>query len=109
MAGQHVLVVIFLMAFIVFITRVLPFLFFRARELPPVLNYLERNIPPLIMLLLVFYCLKDVRWASAPFGLPELTATAIVIVTHMWRRNALLSIASGTAVYMFAIRIAVQL
>jgi branched-subunit amino acid transport protein AzlD len=57
------------------------------------------------MLLLVLYCLKDVRWTSIPYGTPELAAIVIVAVAHVWRGNALLSIVSGTVAYMLGSRI----
>jgi len=102
---SYTLVSIFLMAFIILFTRVLPFLFFRNKQPPEVLNYLERNVPPLVMLLLVMFCLKDVRWGVTPFGLPELIGIGIVALFHIWVNNALLSIVSGTVVYMVAVRI----
>ena len=105
MSGPNILTAIFLMAFIILFTRLLPFLFFRRKQPTAVLNYLEQNIPPLIMLILVLYCLKDVQWTSAPYGSPELGAIVIVIMVHLWRSNALLSILSGTASYMFMIKV----
>jgi branched-subunit amino acid transport protein AzlD len=42
---------------------------------------------------------------SAPYGLPELIAAAVVIVLHLWRRNTLLSIAVGTFVYMVLVQV----
>jgi len=101
MSYPHTIVSIFLMAFIILVTRIVPFLFFRKKELPEMVNYLEHTIPPLMMLLLVLYCLKDVRWASAPFGFTEFGAISVVVIVHLWKSNALLSIVSGTAVYMF--------
>jgi len=108
MYHSNILVSIFLMAFIILFTRILPFMFFRKKHPSVMLNYLERNIPPLIMLLLVLYCLKDVRWTSAPYGLFEFGAIAVVIIVHLWKNNALLSIMSGTATYMFMIKILVS-
>jgi len=93
------------MASIILFTRLLPFLFFRKKHPPEFLSYLEQSIPPLIMLLLVLYCLNDVQWTSAPYGSPELGAIALVIMVHLWRSNALLSILSGTASYMFMIKV----
>lgn len=101
MSQPNTLVSIFLMAAIIFLTRVLPFLFFRKKELPSLLTYLEHNIPPLIMLLLVLYCLKDIRWVSAPSVFIEFAAITVVVLVHLWKKNALLSIVSGTSVYMF--------
>jgi branched-subunit amino acid transport protein AzlD len=104
MFASRMLATIFLMALIILFTRLLPFLFFRGKDPPGILNYLERNIPPLIVLLLILYCLKDAHWVSAPYACPELGAIAVVIMMHLWRNNALLSIVSGTATYMFIIK-----
>ena len=54
--------------------------------------------------MLVVYCLKDVQPTSFPFGLPELIAGASVAALQVWRRNSLLSILGGTAIYMLLIR-----
>ena len=104
MTGTRVAIAILVMAAIIFLTRLLPFLLFARRKPPALLSYLEWNIPPLVMLLLVIYCLKDVRWAGAPHGLPEIAGVGLVVLLHLWRRNALLSIAGGTMLYMVAIR-----
>jgi branched-subunit amino acid transport protein AzlD len=105
MSSHNIPTAILLMAFIILFTRLLPFLFFRRKHPPEILSYLEQNIPPLIMLLLVLYCLKDVQWTSVPYGSPELGAIAIVIMVHLWKSNALLSILSGTVSYMFMIKV----
>lgn len=105
MSSSGVILSIFLMAAIILFTRVLPFLFFQKKHPPAILNYLEQNVPPLIMLLLVLYCLKDVQWTSAPYGLTELGAIIIVVIVHLWKGNALLSIVMGTVFYMLATRI----
>lgn len=105
MDNSGVIFSIFLMAFIIFFTRILPFLFFRKKHPPVMLNYVEENVPPLIMVLLVMYCLKDVKWGLAPYGLPELIGIGMVAFIHWWRNNALLSIVSGTALYILALKI----
>lgn len=83
-------------------TRFAPFLLFRnAKKLPPAIHYLAGTLPRAAMALLVVYCLKDVAWLKAPHGAPELLAMAFTAALHLWRRNMLLSIAAGTAAYMF--------
>ena len=47
---------------------------------------------------------KDVTPAHAPYGLPELAAAVCVAGLQIWKRNSLLSILAGTAVYMLLIR-----
>ena len=50
------------------------------------------------------YCLRDVTITEPPFGLVELTAGACVVLLQALKRNSLLSILAGTAVYMVLIR-----
>ncbi len=49
--------------------------------------------------LLVVYSLKGVRLTSGSHGIPELLAIIAIALLHIWKRNMLLSIAGGTAVY----------
>jgi len=39
-----------------------------------------------------------------PYGLPEFIALFVVGALHVWKRNALISILSGTAVYMVLVQ-----
>lgn len=83
------------------ITRFLPFILFPAgRTTPKYIQYLGRVLPPAALGLLVIYCLKDVDFAGAAHGLPELIAMALVTALHFWKKNTLLSIAAGTVCYM---------
>ncbi|MBR1496135.1 MAG: AzlD domain-containing protein [Oscillospiraceae bacterium] len=91
------------MAAVTVLLRFLPFLAFRART-PPYISYLGKVLPPAMIGMLVVYCLKDVRPAHAPYGLPELAAAVCVAGLQIWKRNSLLSILAGTAVYMLLIR-----
>ena len=87
------------------ITRWLPFwLFPEKKDPPPVVLYLGRVLPAAMMGLLVVYCLRNVDIAAAPHGLPELIALAAVTALHLWKRNVLLSIGVGTALYMVLVQ-----
>ena len=61
-------------------------------------------VTSLLRFLLVIFCLKDVSVMTAPHGLPELIAAACVVLLQVWKRNSLLSILAGTALYMILIR-----
>ena len=88
------------------ITRWLPFLLFPESKHPPkVVLYLGRVLPPAMMGLLVVYCFKNVSWLSGSHGAPELLATAAVVGLHLWKKNVLLSIAGGTALYMVLLQV----
>ena len=88
------------------LTRFLPFAVFNARKpTPQYIHYLGELLPGAIFAMLVIYCLKNVSVLAVPFGLPEFIAVAAVIVLHVWKRNNLLSIGVGTALYMFLIQV----
>ena len=91
------------MAAMTILLRFLPFLIFRSGT-PKYIAYLGKVLPSAIIGMLVIYCLKDVSLASAPFALPELIASVCVVVIQVRSRNSLLSILSGTAVYMILLR-----
>lgn len=88
------------------ITRFLPFLLFPDnKEQHPVVIYLGKMLPPAMIGLLVVYSLKSVDVLGSSHGLPELLAILVIIVVHLWRRNVLLSIGIGTALYMILVQL----
>ena len=83
------------------LTRFLPFLVFSSKKpTPKYIVYLGKALPCAVFGMLVVYCLKDTVLTRAPFGAPELIAGLLVAGLHAWKRNILLSILSGTVVYM---------
>ena len=88
------------------VTRYLPFLIFsEKRKTPAIIIYLGKVLPCAIMGMLVVYCLKDVQFTSGSFGIPEILACCAVVGLHVWKRNSLLSIGAGTALYMVLIQL----
>ena len=53
---------------------------------------------------ILVYCLKNVSLIAAPHGIPELLAIAAVVGLHLWKKNTLLSIFGGTAIYMILVQ-----
>ena len=84
--------------------RFLPFWIFKGKK-PEYVAYLGKVLPSAIIGMLVIYCLRNTNVASAPFGLPELIAAAVVVGLQVWKRNSLISILSGTAAYMLLIQL----
>jgi branched-subunit amino acid transport protein AzlD len=103
--SSYVLISILAMAAVTVFCRAAPFLFFMRRRPPAVVDYLQRYIPPMIMTVLVIGSYKGLDLARSPYGMPELAAGLAVAVLHLWKRNTLLSIFAGTAIYMTLIRI----
>ena len=87
-------------------TRFTPFLIFgKGRKTPDIIVYLGKVLPYAIMGMLVVYCLKDVSFLTAPYGIPELLGCAAVTALHLWKRNTLLSIGAGTVFYMVLVQL----
>ena len=88
------------------VTRFLPFLIFRGdKKAPDAIVYLGKVLPYAIMGMLVVYCLKDVKFAVYPYGLPEFIGCGVVAALHVWKRISLLSIGVGTVVYMILVQL----
>ena len=97
--------IILAVAVTTFITRVIPFAIFpKGKEIPKVVQYLGKVLPPAVIGMLVIYCFKSVQITAFPFGLPELIAGAVVVLLHIWKRNNLLSIGVGTVLYMVLVQ-----
>jgi branched-subunit amino acid transport protein AzlD len=46
--------------------------------------------------ILACYCLTRIDYLGINHGLPQLIAVAVTVTIHLWRRNAVLSILTGT-------------
>lgn len=99
MPDSDLLVIIVVAALATFATRLLPFVLFANHRPGKFLTYLEKNMPVSIMVVLIFYSLKDVPW-SQTYGYPELLAIGVAVVLHLSVKNALLSIVCATGTYM---------
>ena len=85
-------------------TRFLPFLVFPKGNTPPkFVQYLGKVLPCAAIGLLVVYCFKDVA-SSGTYGIPEILSVLLIIVLHKWKKNTLLSIGGGTALYMLLVQ-----
>ena len=99
-------IIVAIMAVVTILLRFLPFIVFR-KQTPPFVAYLGKVLPAAIIGMLVIYCLKDTAITGFPFGLPELISIAAVVLMQIWKRNSILSILTGTVMYMILIRIMV--
>lgn len=101
----HAALLIAVVALVTAALRFLPFLIFgQNKKTPPLVTYLGQVLPYAIMGMLVVYCLKDITFSAAPFGIPEAVGCAIVAALHVWKRNTLLSIGVGTVCYMLLVQ-----
>ncbi len=87
-------------AAIVIFERAFPFIIFAKKNPPSLVTFIEKYLPPLAMACLLVYCLKDMNFSAKPFALPEIAALSATVLVHLWKGNALLSIFTGTALFM---------
>ena len=83
---------------VTFLLRAFPFLLFagKNRELPPAVERLAGYISPVIIAGLIVYAYSGSAWRTAwPY-----LAGVVTIALQVWKRNPLVSIVAGTAVYM---------
>lgn len=100
----HAAILVLIMAVVTWLLRALPFMVFR-KKVPGYILYLGEVLPAAIIGMLVVYCLREIQLTAAPFGLPELTAGTFVVMLHWWKRNSLISIVSGTILYMLLLHL----
>lgn len=101
---MHEILLIFVVALITLLTRMLPFVVFKNRS-NHIIEYLGEVLPYAIMAMLVVYCLKGVNLLSGNHGICEIIGVISVIVLHLLKRNTLLSIFGGTIIYMLCVQV----
>lgn len=100
---EYLLSVMLVMAISTYLTRLTPFLMFTPGKENAKLNFVAKNTPPMVMMILVIYMLKEVDYLSTEIFY-TLFALAVTVGLQILKRNALLSIVSGTIVYMFFVQ-----
>ncbi len=101
----HVALIITISAAVTLLLRALPFVVFNGKkETPKFILYLSDVLPYAVMGMLVVYCLKNINFLGENHGIPELISVAVVAGLHAWRKNTLLSIIVGTALYMILLQ-----
>jgi branched-subunit amino acid transport protein AzlD len=109
---RSALILTVIMGGVIFFCRVFPFLFCRGQEdredeqlrpgkqLGSVLDFVEKLVPPVAMTVLAFNAISAPWLLDVAQGFPVLIAAGFTALVHLWKRNSLLSICGGTAVYM---------
>lgn len=106
MTTFQLLMTVLIVAGVTFGTRLISFLLFPAGKPAPVfVTWLGKQLPGAVMMMLVIYCLKDMNFTSAGAFVPAMAGVAITSALHLWKKQMILSIAGGTAVYMVLLRV----
>lgn len=100
MDAPYALGVLAAMAVVTFGLRALPFLAARFLQSHPLVQRLGRFLPLAIMTLLLLHTLVGSARDNPSGPWAELAAVATVVALQWWRKQALLSILAGTALYV---------
>ena len=110
MTDFQIFLTIMLSALVTVSLRALAFVLFPGGKQPPkFVIWLGRMLPRAVMMMLVVYCLKNVSFISgkAADWAPTLLAVAFTAGLHVWKKQSVLSICGGTALYMILIHVIV--
>lgn len=95
------------MALITYFLRVAPFVIFsKHQKTPEWILYIGKYLPPAVMGMLIIYSLKNTDISQISQIGPLVIAVFITVILHLWKRNNLVSILSGTLVYMLLVQVA---
>ncbi|MFY9074298.1 AzlD domain-containing protein [Malaciobacter mytili] len=100
MSSLEIYLAIAVMAVVNYFTRVFPFIFFIKKEPPLYIIFIEKYFPPVIMMILIVYTLKDIDFKIYPYGFKELLGICVTAFLHLSIKNYLISIFGGTIFYM---------
>lgn len=98
-------ITIALLSVIIFCERLFPFVIFNKKTPGKLLHFFEKYIPPVVMLALLVYSLRGIRFTSLAEWLPVTAGTVFAIATYIWKRSTMISIFGATALYMILIRL----
>ena len=97
----EIFLIIIMCAIITFGLRALPFAIFRGeRKMPVWLEQLGKELPPLIMAVLIVYCLRDITTDPKHIGIAQMAGVLATAISYKWKHNTLISILLGTVSYM---------
>ncbi|MDR2701483.1 MAG: AzlD domain-containing protein [Spirochaetaceae bacterium] len=106
---------VFAMGAVILFCRAFPFLFLSGGISQKTLGntslkgslliFVEKIVPPAAMTVLAFNSLGGAFKANLRDGLLVFATSVFTALIHLWKRNALVSIIGGTALYMILIRV----
>ena len=105
MTDRQVLISIVIISLITIALRALPFILLKGRKTPAWVEYMGRVLPFAVIGMLVVYCLKGLNFTTPAGFAPALIAAAVVALSYVWKQNTLLSIISGTVIYMLLVQL----
>ncbi len=93
-------IIIVLCACIIYFERAIPWLAFGKKEMPPMIKRLSDLLPPALMAILVVYGLKGLTTSDTHTAIAMVVASIFTAIIHIYKKNQILSVFLGTALYM---------
>lgn len=100
MSDFYIILAIFMGFLATFGGRILPFLLFASKSEGKHLTHIQRNMPLVIMVVLVFYTLFSLDFSSFSKIIIAVIAYISTFIVQIIFKNAILSIFVGTFLYM---------
>ena len=107
---SFIIAAVFMCALMIFLDRTFSFVLFSKKNSPKLIRIIQKFIPTMVIACLLVYCLKDISFTDEN-GLylkgfvPSFSALFVTLGLQLWKKNTLLSILSGTVLYMALLRI----
>lgn len=105
MSLTNVIISVLLIALIIFAERLFPFVVFSNKTPGNLIHFFEKYIPPFVMLGLLIYSIRSIRFSHLVLWVPHLSGIVFTVLTYLWKKNTLISIFGGTIIYMILIRV----
>lgn len=102
-SNMEILIALIVASLATFITRFLPYAFLKNLTQNYWLRFLQKNSALFIMVVLIFYALNTTRSLYYPWA--EILGILVALVVQILGKNALVSIAVSTILYMVVIRV----
>lgn len=96
----YILAAILISAAITWALRAAPFALLAPMLRSAVLPYLNEYMPPGIMVILVFYTVRNTPISITPLSIAVAAGLITTAGLHLWRSNATLSILGGTGAHV---------
>lgn len=80
--------------------RAIPHIIFNKTEVPDTIQYIGKVLPHTIMIILVIYCLKGTSLNISTNTAATLLSLTATVIIHLLKKDTLISVISGTVIYM---------
>ena len=105
MNHKEAFILIAICACIVFFERSLPWIVFGKKEMPKIVKGLSDLLPASLMVILVVYSLRSLTTSDFQDSFALISASIFTAVFHYYQKNQILSVISGTAVYIILLNV----